>query len=64
MTKPNSDDLKGRAKEALGALTDDDDMKREGRNDQTAGKAKNAIEGAADKAREGVDKVREKLNRD
>ncbi len=64
MTNPNSDDLKGRAKEALGALTDDDDLKREGRDDQTAGKAKSAIDHAADKAREGVDKVREKLHRD
>lgn len=49
-----TDELKGRAKEAAGALTDDEDLKREGETDQKAGKIKK-------KADEAVDKVRRKL---
>lgn len=63
-TNPNMDDAKGRAKEAVGALTNDDDLKREGKRDQASGKVKEAIDDTADKAREGIDKVREKLDRD
>ena len=47
---PNADDMKGRAKEAAGDLTDDDDLKREGKADQVTGKVK-----------EGIDKVKDKL---
>ncbi len=34
------DRIKGRVKEAAGALADDDNLKREGNLDQAAGKAK------------------------
>jgi uncharacterized protein YjbJ (UPF0337 family) len=44
------DKAKGRIKQAVGDLTDDKDMKREGKVDETAGKVK-----------EGVDKVKDKL---
>lgn len=57
----NTDDLKGRAKEAAGALTGNEDLKHEGKADQAAGKVKSAIEGAADKVEEGIDKVKGKL---
>jgi len=50
----NTDDIKGRAKEAVGDLTDDKDMKREGKVDRAAGSAK-------DKAEDAVDKVRDKV---
>jgi uncharacterized protein YjbJ (UPF0337 family) len=63
MTNSNMDEAKGRAKEALGSLTDDEKLKREGRNDQKVGKAKEAVDDVADKAREGIDKVRDKLDR-
>jgi uncharacterized protein YjbJ (UPF0337 family) len=53
----NWDETKGRAKEAVGDLTDDDDLKREGKMDKAAGKAKDAVDRAADK-------VKEKLERD
>lgn len=52
----NTDDMKGRVKEAAGDLTDDDDLEREGKLDQTAGRIK-------DKAAEVVDSVKDKLNR-
>lgn len=47
------DQAKGRIKEAVGDLTDDKDMKREGKMDEAAGKVK-----------EGVDKVKDKLTGD
>lgn len=64
MTEANADNIKGRLKQAAGDLTDDDELKREGRADQTAGKAKQHIDAAADKARDLVDGVKEKLRRD
>jgi uncharacterized protein YjbJ (UPF0337 family) len=48
-----ADKAKGRVKEAVGDLTDDDELKREGKVDKAAGKAK-----------ETVDKVKDKLTRD
>jgi uncharacterized protein YjbJ (UPF0337 family) len=59
-----ADDLKGRAKEAAGAVTDDDDLKREGKTDQAAGKAKNVMGDIKDKAEDAVDNVTDKLHRD
>lgn len=53
----NKDDAKGRVKEAAGDLTGDSGLKREGKADQAAGKAKSGI----DKL---TDKVKEALNRD
>ena len=52
----NSDDLKGRAKEAAGDLTGDKDLKREGKTDQAAGKVKEGVDSAADKAKDLIDK--------
>ena len=34
------DEAKGRTKEAAGALTDDEDLKAEGKTDRAAGKAR------------------------
>ncbi len=39
-----ADEMKGRAKEAAGAITDDDKLRREGKIDQAAGKVKQAAE--------------------
>jgi uncharacterized protein YjbJ (UPF0337 family) len=58
------EEMKGRAKEAVGDLTDDDDLKAEGKADQASGKAKNVIENVKDKAEDVVDKVRDTLHRD
>jgi len=45
----NTDELKGRVKEAAGDLTDDDDLKREGKVDQATGKVKDVVDDVADK---------------
>lgn len=56
----NMDDAKGRAKEAAGDLTDNDDLKREGKADRVEGKVKDAVDTARDKIGELADKVRGK----
>ncbi|MDP9403469.1 MAG: CsbD family protein [Actinomycetota bacterium] len=48
----NMDDMKGRAKEAAGDLTDDEDLQREGKVDQASGTIKDKIGGAADKMKD------------
>jgi uncharacterized protein YjbJ (UPF0337 family) len=48
-----ADQTKGRIKQAVGDLTDDDELKREGKIDEGAGKVK-----------ETVDKVKDKLTDD
>lgn len=48
----NMDDLKGRAKEAAGDLTDDDDLKREGKVDRASGAVKDKVGDAADKVKD------------
>lgn len=60
---PNTDDVKGRAKEAVGDLTDNDDLKREGRTDRNAGKAKEKLSDAKDKLDDAVDAVKDKVQR-
>ena len=59
---PNTDDLKGRAKEAVGDLTDNDEMKREGKADRAVGKAKELIDDIGDKAKELVEEVKDKIH--
>jgi len=49
--------LTGRAKQAAGDLTDDDELQREGKRDELAGKAKDAVDKAKDKAEEVIDKI-------
>lgn len=51
------DELKGRMKEAAGDLTDDDDLKREGKADRIGGTVK-------EKANEVVDKAKDVIDRD
>ncbi len=49
-----TDDMKGRAKEAAGDLTDDDSLKNEGKVDRAAGSVKDTVGDAADKAKDAV----------
>ena len=49
-----ADDAKGRIKEAGGALTGDDSLKREGKVDKASGKVKDAVGDAYDKAKDAV----------
>jgi uncharacterized protein YjbJ (UPF0337 family) len=48
----NIDEAKGRAKEAAGDLTDNDDMKREGKVDRTVSSVKGTVDDAADKVKD------------
>lgn len=48
----NMDDMKGRAKEAAGDLTGNDDLKREGKADKASGKVKEAVDTVSDKVKD------------
>jgi uncharacterized protein YjbJ (UPF0337 family) len=50
-TPSNTDDAKGRVKEAAGNLTGDKDLQKEGKLDQAEGKIKEGVDNIADKAR-------------
>ncbi|MCX6400711.1 MAG: CsbD family protein [Propionibacteriales bacterium] len=52
-----AEDLKGRAKEAAGAATDNDDLKAEGKADQTKAGIKDKVEDVKDKVKDKIDKV-------
>ena len=56
MSDGNTDDLKGRVKEAAGDLTGDKDLQREGKVDQAAGAAKDKVGDAADAVKDVVGK--------
>jgi uncharacterized protein YjbJ (UPF0337 family) len=47
-----ADEVKGRVKEAAGALTDNDKLRNEGKIDQAAGKVKQAVEKVVGKVQE------------
>lgn len=52
-----AEELKGRAKEAAGAASGDDDLRNEGKADQASSAVKKTVENVKDKANEVVDKV-------
>ena len=54
MSSSTTDKLKGRLKEATGALTGDEDLKKEGQRDQAAAKVKGVVEKVIDKAKDFV----------
>jgi uncharacterized protein YjbJ (UPF0337 family) len=56
MSDGKTDDLKGRGKEALGDLTDDDSLKNEGKVDRAQGSVKDAVDKAGDKAKDVVNR--------
>jgi uncharacterized protein YjbJ (UPF0337 family) len=49
------DDAKGKAKEAVGDLTEDDDLKREGKLDQAGASVKGKVGDAVDTVKDKVD---------
>ena len=51
------DEIKGRVKEAAGAVTDNDRLRNEGQVDQAKGKVKQSIDKAADKVKGAIDQV-------
>jgi uncharacterized protein YjbJ (UPF0337 family) len=52
MTTHKGEDSKGRAKEAAGAVTGDDDLKREGKVDQASASTKEKVDDAKDKVKD------------
>jgi uncharacterized protein YjbJ (UPF0337 family) len=52
MSDGTTDDVTGRAKEALGDLSGDEDLKNEGKVDRASGKVKDAVGGIAEKAKQ------------
>ena len=60
----NVDEAKGRVKEAAGDLTDDQELKDEGKIDRAAGSMKEHVEDVKDKVEDAIDGVRDRLNRD
>ena len=52
-----TDVVKGRIKEAAGALTDSDKLREEGKTDQAVGKVKQVVQKAADKVKKAVRNV-------
>ena len=57
MTDKHVDEAKGRIKEAAGALTGDDELKREGETDQAVSSVKDATDKVADTFKNAVDKA-------
>ena len=52
-----ADVVKGRIKEAAGALTGNDQLRDEGKADQAVGETKQVVQKVADKVKEAVRKV-------
>ena len=56
-----TDEVKGRAKEAVGALTDDESLKAEGKADQIGAKVKDVLENVKERTENAIDAVKDKL---
>jgi len=56
------DEAKGRAKQAVGDLTDDEKLKREGKLDRTGAAVKRKVREGKEAIDEGVDQVKERAN--
>jgi uncharacterized protein YjbJ (UPF0337 family) len=54
MASGKSDEMKGRVKEAAGALTGDKKLKREGKADQVVGKIKQKVDKVVDKVKDAL----------
>ena len=54
-----SEELKGRAKEAVGSVTDDDELKNEGRADQ----AESSVKQAGEKAKDAVGDLKDAVKK-
>jgi uncharacterized protein YjbJ (UPF0337 family) len=54
------DVVKGRIKEAAGALTGNDELREEGKTDQAVGEVKQTVQNVVDKVKKTVDKVIER----
>jgi uncharacterized protein YjbJ (UPF0337 family) len=57
-----TDKAKGHVKEAVGDMTDDERLEREGKMDRASGELKGKAEDAKDLFGEGVDAAKEKMS--
>lgn len=58
------DEAKGRAKQAYGELTGDEDIEREGEIDEVAGKAQGKAEDVVDRAKGAAGDFMDKIDRE
>ena len=59
----NKDQVKGKVKQAVGDLTGNEDLKKEGKADEKAGEVKEFLGDVQDKAEDLVDKVKDKVTK-
>ncbi|MDQ2650455.1 MAG: CsbD family protein [Actinomycetota bacterium] len=59
----NLDKATGRVKQAAGDLTDNDELKAEGKSDELAGKIKGGVDALRDKAEGAIDSVKDHLRK-
>ncbi len=57
-----SDQVKGRAKQATGILAGNEDLESEGKTDRRTGEAKEKVDHAKDKVDETTDKAKERVD--
>lgn len=57
------DQAKGRMKKAAGDLMDDEELRKEGRAQETAGKAKEAVRKVGDRMDDAIDDIRDAADR-
>lgn len=57
------DQAKGKVKQAVGDLTGNKDLKKQGKADERAGKVKEVVEHGSDKVEGVIDKVKDKVTK-
>jgi uncharacterized protein YjbJ (UPF0337 family) len=63
MDKDKMDQMKGRAEQAAGDLTDDERLRRQGQRHEQGGKLKEGISNLSKKAAQAVDKAQERMDK-
>jgi uncharacterized protein YjbJ (UPF0337 family) len=59
----NKDQVTGKVKQAVGDLTDNEDLKKHGKTDEKAGDVKEFLDDVKDKADDLVDDVKDKITK-
>jgi uncharacterized protein YjbJ (UPF0337 family) len=60
----NKDQVQGKLKQAVGDLTGDEELRKEGKADEKAGDVKEFVEDVMDKADDLIDAARDKITKD
>ena len=58
-----TDKITGRAKQAVGAITGDEETKREGERQEDKGKLKGRLDSTIDKAHDALEDLKDKVDR-